>query len=80
MNSNRIFSAIQSGASTVLGGFSKSNPMDALKNAFNKDPASATALMVVSSIIIKDGVGCYKYVTQSLNNDKIPEKKRKCRK
>lgn len=77
MNINRISSAIQSGASTVLGGFSKSNPMDALKNAFNKDPASATALMVVSSIIIKDGVGCYKYVTQSLNNDKIPEKKRK---
>ena len=35
MNINRISSAIQSGASTVLGGFSKSNPMDALKNAFN---------------------------------------------
>ena len=31
----------------------------------------------ILSIILKDGVGCYMYVTQSLHNDSIPEDKRK---
>ena len=31
----------------------------------------------VTSIVVKDGFGCYLYVKQSLNNDKIPEDKRK---
>ena len=31
----------------------------------------------IASIILKDGVGCYMYVNQSLHNDKIPEDKRK---
>ena len=31
----------------------------------------------VFSIILKDGLGCYLYVKQSLANDKIPEDKRK---
>ncbi len=31
----------------------------------------------VTSIILKDGLGCYLYVTQSLNNKEIPDDKRK---
>lgn len=31
----------------------------------------------IASIILKDGVGCYMYVNQSLHNDKIPEDKRR---
>ncbi|MBQ8459271.1 hypothetical protein IJ541_04115 [bacterium] len=31
----------------------------------------------VSSIVAKDGLGCYLYVTQSLNNKDIPDDKRK---
>lgn len=31
----------------------------------------------VASIIAKDGLGCYLYVTQSLNNKEIPDDKRK---
>lgn len=31
----------------------------------------------VASIILKDGLGCYLYVTQSLNNKDIPDSKRK---
>lgn len=31
----------------------------------------------IASIILKDGLGCYMYVNQSLNNEKIPEDKRK---
>ena len=44
---------------------------------FNEIPETALAVGTVSSIILKDGIGCAMYVTQSLNNDKIPEKKRK---
>ena len=31
----------------------------------------------IASICLKDGLGCYYYVTQSLKNDRIPEEKRK---
>ena len=31
----------------------------------------------VASIVAKDGLGCYLYVTQSLNNKEIPDDKRK---
>jgi hypothetical protein len=31
----------------------------------------------VASIVLKDGIGCAMYVTQSLNNKKIPDEKRK---
>lgn len=31
----------------------------------------------IFSIVLKDGMGCYMYVKQSLNNKKIPEDKRK---
>ena len=37
----------------------------------------AVAYTTIGSIAIKDGVGCGMYVYQSLNNDKIPEKRRK---
>lgn len=77
MNVGKISSSIQTGASRILGGFSNMKPMQRLSNYFQKDPVNAIALTTVGSIIVKDGVGCYKYVTQSLNNDKIPEKKRK---
>lgn len=31
----------------------------------------------IASIVLKDGLGCYMYVTQSLSNESIPEDKRK---
>ena len=52
------------------------NPIKWLDKSFQKDPVKALAYTTVASIIIKDGVGCYKYVTQSLNNKEIPEKRR----
>ena len=36
----------------------------------------ALALTTVGSIVVKDGIGCYKYVTQSMRNKEIPEDKR----
>lgn len=47
-----------------------------LKKA-QEDPASFAAGMLVTSIVSKDLVGCVLYTSQSLNNQKIPEEKRK---
>lgn len=33
--------------------------------------------LAIASIVLKDGLGCYMYVKQSLSNKKIPEDKRK---
>ena len=54
----------------------KINPLKFIDKSFQKNPEKALAYMTVSSIVIKDGIGCYKYVTQSLNNKEIPEKRR----
>ena len=71
---------IKNGASSIvaktLGAISKSKPMKALTKGFQGNYADALAWTTVGSIVLKDGIGCYKYVTQSLNNDKIPEKRR----
>lgn len=42
-----------------------------------KNPEKYAVAMVMASIVSKDLVGCYYYTTQSLNNQKIPEEKRK---
>lgn len=41
------------------------------------EPAKFAAAMLVTSIVSKDLVGCFLYTSQSLNNKKIPEEKRK---
>lgn len=42
-----------------------------------KDPMKYATYMVIASIVSKDFINCYYYTTQSLNNKKIPEEKRK---
>jgi len=73
---DKITNGIMTGASKVLGYASKTKPMRWLGDQFQKNPENALALTTVASIVVKDGVGCYKYVTQSLNNERIPEKQR----
>lgn len=41
-----------------------------------ENPAKFAAKMALWSALTKDALGCYYYVTQSLNNEKIPEEKR----
>lgn len=41
------------------------------------DDAKFMSMIGVTSIVLKDGLGCYFYVNQSLHNEKIPEDKRK---
>lgn len=44
--------------------------------AAEKDPIKWAGIMVLTSLVSKDAVNCYYYVTQSLHNKKIPEEKR----
>ncbi len=62
---------------TGMSRISASRPMEALCNAFEKNPEGVLGAATVTSIVLKDGIGCAMYVTQSLNNKKIPEEKRK---
>lgn len=73
-------SGIQSIGTSIGKGIAKATnlkPAVWLGNKFEKDPEKALALATVTSIILKDGIGCAMYVTQSLNNKKIPDEKRK---
>lgn len=70
-------SSIMNGLSSVVGSITNFKPMQKLGNKFIKNPEGALAAATVTSIVIKDGIGCAMYVTQSLNNKKIPDEKRK---
>ncbi len=48
-----------------------------LNKGYQVNDASIIGTVGIASILLKDGLGCYMYVTQSLNNEKIPEDKRK---
>ena len=52
-------------------------PMSKVNNHYIADKTKFITGLGVASIVLKDGVGCYMYVTQSLNNKEIPEDKRK---
>jgi hypothetical protein len=54
-----------------------SRPAKWLGDKFDGNLEKALATAVVGSIIAKDGIGCAMYVTQSMNNKKIPDEKRK---
>lgn len=73
---NPIGRGISKVVASVLGTASKTAPMRGLKNGFQKNAENALAWTMVGSIVVKDGIGCYKYVTQSLNNKEIPDKRR----
>ncbi len=65
------------GSAKVLGAAENSRFVQGTQKWFLKDPGSNLATITVTSMIIKDAVGCWKYVTQSKNNKAIPEDKRK---
>lgn len=51
-----------------------------LKNvckSYESNALTAIAGWAIASVILKDGLGCYMYVKQSLNNKDIPDDKRK---
>ena len=62
---------------SLVSAISNSKIMTSIANAYRKDPAKAISYAAITSIAVKDGVGCAMYVTQSLNNKKIPDERRK---
>lgn len=64
------------GVKKPLKAFANSKLIKADNDRCNKSQMYANGVGVMS-IILKDAVSCYYYVTQSLNNKKIPEEKRK---
>jgi len=62
---------------SIIKWFSKTRlPQHAGEKVLNNDRRFIDGLGV-ASIVAKDGLGCYLYVTQSLNNKDIPEDKRR---
>ena len=55
----------------------KYRPMDIVNDNYIADNTKFITGLGVTSIVLKDGVWCYMYVTQSLNNKEIPDDKRK---
>ena len=74
-----IGSVVGSFGSKIVGGVSKLKRVDKFcANGITADKfMKALAVSTITSIAIKDGVGCGMYVYQSMNNKKIPEKRRK---
>ena len=62
--------------SRTLGAVSKSKPVKYMTKKFQENPEGALVATTVGSIVLKDGIGCKRYVKQSLNNEKIPEERR----
>lgn len=64
-------------ASKGFGALGKNKKISKLCDKFYEDPIKYVGYATLASLATKDAVGCYLYVTQSLNNKKIPEDKRR---
>ena len=69
--------SLMEGISKIIGGYTQSKPMTKIRKDYIKDVEKAIGVGAVTSVVVKDGIGCVMYVTQSLHNKKIPEEKRK---
>jgi len=70
--SSRIENVLGRGLSSVA----KSKVMTKQLEKGLRNPEGFAVSMLITSLVSKDAVNCYYYVTQSLNNEKIPEDKR----
>lgn len=73
----RVNPIIEYGLKKPLVALSNAPGMDNVCKNFRKKNMAFINGLGITSIVLKDGLGCYMYVTQSLHNDKIPEDKRK---
>ena len=76
MGITSIGQSISNGGAKLYSAFVNSKPLRALAKQYEKDNLSVISGVAVTSIVLKDALGCYMYVNQSLNNKKIPEEKR----
>ena len=75
--SNVINKVYRKGFEQPMVRLSESNFMNYGYDKFGSNIRSFIDGVGILSIILKDGLGCYMYVTQSLHNKSIPEDKRK---
>lgn len=64
-------------AAKGFGKFANNKTVKNICEKFKNDPIKYAGYATLASLATKDAVGCYLYVTQSLNNKKIPEDKRR---
>lgn len=64
-------------AAKGIGSFARNKHVRNICEKFKDDPIKYAGYATLASLATKDAVGCYLYVTQSLNNKKIPEDKRR---
>lgn len=69
--------SVYSIGSKIVGSLTNAKPVKWTCNQFKNNFDNALIYTTIGSIVVKDGVGCAMYVKQSLDNDKIPEKRRK---
>jgi len=69
-------SAITSAGSTACKKVLNSGFMKYCAKQYEKDNVKFITGVAITSIVLKDALGCYMYVTQSLKNKDIPEEKR----
>lgn len=78
MNISQIGNTIVNyGLKKPIRAISETRPVEYICQNFRNDKTKFIAGIGVASIVLKDGLGCYMYVKQSLNNKKIPDDKRK---
>lgn len=78
MNVSKIMSTvIDYGIKRPVNALGKTRIMERVCESYQDNNLAFIAGLGIFSIILKDGLGCYLYVKQSLNNKKIPEDKRK---
>ncbi len=64
-------------AAKGIGKFAGNKGVRNICEKFKNDPIKYAGYATLASLATKDAIGCYLYVTQSLNNKKIPDDKRR---
>lgn len=76
VNNSSFLSNVMGYGSKAMGAVTKTKPIKWLGNQFQKNPEKALACSTVGSIIVKDGISCAKYTSQSFHNTEIPDERR----
>jgi len=72
-----ISNGVRNGLIKGIDKFASTNITETLRKIHINDPDKFIVTSAIMSVVAKDALGCYYYTTQSLNNKRIPEDKRK---
>jgi len=78
MNVSKVMNTVADiGLRKPLNWVANAKPMKTVCKNYQENNLGFIAAVAVGSMVLKDGLGCYMYVKQSLANKNIPEEKRK---